>query len=127
MKNFPNYLLQNKENVPSKRNLSHEQVWQPQVKRKTFHPSSVPSILHGITKDNRMDYSVIKEALRLNESDFLLFTNDNQIDHVFSGPIVQTKQPQNIKHTGLHRTLEELVAENEHMHFILTKGDSHER
>lgn len=125
MKDFPNYLLPKKNN-DSAMNIksSNEQVWKDTTFKKSFQPSNVPSILKGLTRENHLDYTDIKLALRLKNDDILLFETNNQLIDCVTVP--QDRQS-SVKKTGLHRTFQQLMVENENNHFILTKGDTHER
>lgn len=125
MKDFPNYLLHNKqEKVSSATAQKDEQIWQNTKKRRNFQASDVPSILKGLSRENHTDFTSIKEALRLKEQELLLFSSNNTVSQSFTSSVTETTVP---KRTGLNRTFQQLMEENEHDHFILTKGDTHER
>lgn len=127
MRDFPNYLLNKKENNNnSHTNLTKNDkaVWKDTHSKKSFQPSNVPSILKGLTRENNLDYTGIKSALQLKSNEFLLF----EINHNARNHVIMSKDNQSaLKKTGLHRTFQQVMAENEHNHFILTKGDTHER
>lgn len=131
MKDFPNYLLNKKEinnNLNTNSNThsikNNLQILKDRQTNKAFQPSTVPSILKGLTREKRLDYTDIQSSLRLKSDEFLLFET---IHHKIEKVNTSKNSQSTIKKTGLHRTFQELMIENEHNHFILTKGDTHER